>query len=472
MFIQQIYTNCLAEAAYYIESEGEGVIIDPIRETQPYLSLLQQRNASLKYIFETHFHADFVSGHLDLAAKTNTPIIFGPVAETSYNIYHAADGEVFTIGRLAIKVLHTPGHTPESVCYLLYNEEGKPHAVFTGDTLLIGDVGRPHIEDDNIAQETLAGMLFDSLQTKLKTLPDSVLVYPAHIFDDGIENPSDKNTFSTIGTQKQTNFALQVLDKQIFISEICEESFFLPSYFAEDISLNKQGYEPLEKVLESNMNALSLKEFKEKSQLNNVVILDTRKAEDFEKGFVPDSLNVGLDGQYGVWVGTLIEINCPILLICYPGTEQEAITRLARIGYENVLGFLEGGFSTWFTAHQETEVVDSIDADDLREFMKQNPDAILLDVRRESEFKNAHVAGATHISLADLPARRHDFEPSRKYVVYCGGGYRSMIAVSLLKIFGVDCPTNINGGFEAISEEEDIQIEKTSERGRITNLKR
>ena len=460
MFIQQLYTNCLAEAAYYIESEGEAVIIDPLRETEPYLSLAAERDAKIKYIFETHFHADFISGHIDLSKLTKAPIIFGPKAETKYEIYKASDGETFAIGKISIEVLHTPGHTPESSCFLLYDEQNNPYAIFTGDTLFVGDVGRPDLLDEKITKEDMASDLFDSLNNKIKTLPDYVIVYPAHGPGSSCGKNIGKEKFSTIGIEKNNNYALKETDKNLFIQQLTTGITPPPQYFEKDAFINKNGYSPLETVMKKNLVPLSVEHFKEKSLIENVLILDTRTAECFEDGFIPGSLNFGLDGQYAVWVGTLVDINQPLLLVCEPGKEEEAILRLARIGYENVLGYLEGGYNAWVAAHQEEDEVVSIEADELRTLMKDNPDAILIDVRKPGEFADSHLTGATLVTLADMPARRHDFEPDKKYIVYCGGGYRSMIAISLLKIFGIDKLTNVHGGFSAIQKIDDIEIDR------------
>jgi hydroxyacylglutathione hydrolase len=458
MYIQQLYTNCLAEAAYYIESEGEAAVIDPMREPEPYLALAKERGATICYIFETHFHADFISGHLEVAALTQAPIVFGPGADTLYPVYKARDEEIFKLGAVSFKVLHTPGHTPESSCYLLLDEKNLPHAIFTGDTLFVGDVGRPDLLDGRMTSQELAGLMYDSLNTKIKTLPDEVLVYPAHGPGSACGKNIGKEKSSTIGEQKKNNYALQNIDKQHFIQQLCEGIMPPPAYFFADTEINKNGYNLLYTVIHKNLQPLSLTEFKEKARQEDVVILDTRAAHEFEEGFIPNSLNVGLDGQYAVWVGTLVDIHKPLLLVCEPGKEEEAITRLARVGFENVIGYLQGGFPAWQAAHEQMDEVDSVEADQLRRLMEENPEAIVLDVRKASEYADAHIVGCTHIPLADIPARKHDFEPDKQYIVYCGGGYRSMIAVSLLKIFGVDKLTNVHGGFGAIKNSEGVSI--------------
>ncbi|MCE2958434.1 MAG: MBL fold metallo-hydrolase, partial [Flammeovirgaceae bacterium] len=324
MYIEQLYTNCLAEAAYYIESEGEAAIIDPIRETEPYTSLAKKRNATIKFIFETHFHADFVSGHIDLAKKVNAPIVYGPQAHTDYKVYNAVDGEEFKLGKLTIKVLHTPGHTPESSCYLLLDENKKPHAVFTGDTLFVGDVGRPDLLDGVMTREELASMLYDSLNNKIKTLPNETIVYPAHGPGSACGKNIGKETFSTIGEQKKFNYALKDISREDFIAQVTEGILPPPSYFFEDARINKQGYASVDQVLAASNRALTVQQFKEQLQ-RGALVLDTRKADDFEKGFIKGAINIGLNGQYAIWVGTLIDIRQPLLLVTDEGTEHESV---------------------------------------------------------------------------------------------------------------------------------------------------
>ena len=453
MFFKSVHSPSPDRYFYFIESEGEAVVIDLFRQSDLLHSLLSERKATLKYIFQTRFLPVPEECH-------QAPVVLGPVGATTPDQYPARDGEVFTAGKLAIRVLHTPGHSPEAVCYLLYDEAGKPYALFAGDSLFPGKAGSPYLPAAAYTEEILAGMWYDALNTKIKTLPDDVLVCEAHGADTVRTDDPEAPFFSNLGQQKYTNYLLRENNRQAFITAVCEN--LIPRY-------DKMYEFPFPEHIPNNqMKALSLHDFIEKSTLNQVVILDTRHAAEFEKGFIPESLNVGLEGQYAVWVGTLVDITRPLLLVCEPGQEAESIQRLLEIGYENILGYLAGGFETWQTTHQETESIESIDADELRNFMREHPDAILLDVRKKSDFLDGHLAGATHISLADLPARQHDFEPSRKYLVYCGGGYRSMIAVSLLKIFGVDQPTSVNGGFGAITAEAGIEIEKPARKARHT----
>ncbi|MBI1768729.1 MAG: MBL fold metallo-hydrolase [Bacteroidetes bacterium] len=444
MYIQQLYTNCLAEAAYYIESDGEAAIIDPIRETEPYLELASERRSKIKYIFETHFHADFVSGHIDLSKKTGAPIVYGPMAETKYKVLNAKDGEIFPLGKLKIKTLHTPGHTPESTCYLLLDENGKEHAVFTGDTLFVGDVGRPDLLDGKMSSEELASMLYDSLNNKLKKLPDHVLVYPAHGPGSACGKNIGKETFSTIGEQKKFNYAMKSNSREQFIKDVTEGILPPPNYFFEDARINKDGYSSIDEVVKRNNRALSADEF---SMIvnNGALILDTRNANDFEKGFIPGSINIGLNGQYAIWTGTLIDINQPLVLITEVGKEHESILRLARVGYEKILGFLNGGIISW---NKKLEEVKSIAADEMKNEMANGVEVV--DVRKPGEWNISHVKEAMFLPLNDMPANLSHLDKSKSYLVHCGGGYRSMTAISLMKRNGFTNLTNIYGGFGAI----------------------
>lgn len=446
MYIEQLYTNCLAEAAYYIESEGEAAIIDPLRETEPYLALAEKRGATIKYIFETHFHADFVSGHIDLARKVNAPIIYGPMADTKYKVHNAKDGETFALGKLTIKVLHTPGHTPESSCYLLLDENKKEHAVFTGDTLFVGDVGRPDLLDGVMTREELASMMYDSLNKKLKTLPDEVILYPAHGPGSACGKNIGKETFSTMGEQKKFNYALKEMSREEFIRQVTDGILPPPQYFFEDARINKTGYDPIEEVIEANRKPLTASEVK-KAVSEGALILDTRKADDFEKGFVPGSINIGLNGQFAVWVGTLIDIHQPMVLVTDPGTEQEAILRLARVGYEKVAGYLKGGIESWDGA---LEKVASITAQQMKEEMEG--DVEVLDVRKPGEWNVSHVKDATFLPLGDMPSNLAPLDKDKSYLVHCGGGYRSMTAISLMRKQGFKNLKNIYGGFGAMQQ--------------------
>jgi glyoxylase-like metal-dependent hydrolase (beta-lactamase superfamily II)/rhodanese-related sulfurtransferase len=444
MYIQQLYTNCLAEAAYYIESGGEAAIIDPIRETEPYLALAAKRGATIKYIFETHFHADFVSGHIDLSKKTGATIIYGPMAETKYSVVNAKDGEFFSLGKVKIKTLHTPGHTPESSCYLLFDENGKEHAVFSGDTLFVGDVGRPDLLDGKMSSEELANMLYDSLNNKIKTLPDSVIVYPAHGAGSSCGKNIGKETFSTIGEQKKFNYALKAGTREQFIKEVTEGILPPPQYFFEDARINKDGYDSVDHVMKKSNRPLTAHQFEEALQ-QGALILDTRSADDFEKGYIPGSINIGLNGQYAIWVGTLIDIQQPLILITEPGTEHESILRLARVGYENVSGYLANGIHGW---KKELEAVKSIQPDAIKQEIKNGAEVI--DVRKPSEWTISHVKNALFLPLSGMPSNLSEKDKAKPYLVHCGGGYRSMTAISLMKRQGFKNLTNIYGGFGAI----------------------
>ncbi len=445
MYIEQLYTNCLAEAAYYIESEGEAAIIDPLRETDPYVLLAEKRNATIKYVFETHFHADFVSGHIDLARKVNAPIVYGPNANTQYKVYNAKDGEVFSLGKVKIKVLHTPGHTPESSCYLLIDEQGKEHALFSGDTLFVGDVGRPDLLDGVMTSEELASMMYDSLNSKIKTLPDGVIVYPAHGPGSACGKNIGKETFSTIGEQRKFNYALKDMTRDEFIAKVTDGILPPPQYFFEDARINKQGYDPLEKIIEGNSRPLSSEEIRQAVK-KGAVILDTRKADDFEKGFIRGAINIGLNGQFAVWVGTLIDIAKDLVLVTEPGKEQESILRLARVGYENVIGYLNGGIASW---DEKLDVVKSISASEMKGQMEG---VEVLDVRKPGEWSVSHLKDATFLPLADFPGNLTGLDKNKSYIVHCGGGYRSMTAISIMKNEGFANLINVYGGFGAMQQ--------------------
>ena len=446
MYIQQLYTNCLAEAAYYIESEGEAAIIDPLRETEPYINLAEGRGATIKYVHETHFHADFVSGHIDLARQVNAPIIYGPEANTSYKVYNAKDGEEFTLGKVKIRVLHTPGHTPESSCYLLIDERGTEYAVFTGDTLFVGDVGRPDLLDGIMSSEDLAGLLYDSLQQKIKTLPDRVIVYPAHGPGSACGKSIGSETFSTIGEQKKFNYALQDMSREDFILKVTDGILPPPQYFFEDARINKTGYEPIEDVIRENSKPLTIEKFRQAVD-QGALILDTRKADEFEKGFIPGSINIGLNGQFAVWVGTLIDIQKKLVLVTEPGRESETVLRLARVGYEKIAGYLQGGVSSY---DNELEKVRSIPADEIKRMREHG--AVVLDVRKPGEWSVSHIKDAEFLPLANFPENLSGLNKGQKYVVHCGGGYRSMTAISIMKKFGFKDLANIQGGFGAMQK--------------------
>lgn len=446
MYIEQLYTNCLAEAAYYIESEGEAAIIDPLRETEPYLALAARRGAQIKYVFETHFHADFVSGHLDLSRKVNAPIVYGPQANTQYKVYNAHDGEEFKLGKLRIRVLHTPGHTPESACYLLLDEQGREHAIFTGDTLFVGDVGRPDLLDGVMTSQELASMMYDSLNNKIKTLPDEVIVYPAHGPGSACGKNIGKETVSTIGEQKKFNYALQPMSREEFIQRVTDGIMPPPQYFFEDARINKTGYDPIEEVISTNTRPLAEAEVKDLVKAG-AIILDTRKADDFEKGHLAGAVNIGLNGQFAVWVGTLIDITRKLVLVTEAGKEEETVLRLARVGYEKVAGYLEGGVEVW---SGPLERVRSIDAEAMKNEMTHGVE--VLDVRKPGEWNVSHVKGARFLPLADFPQILDRLDKSKPYIVHCGGGYRSMTAISIMKNQGFTNLTNIYGGFGAMEK--------------------
>lgn len=446
MYVEQLYTNCLAEAAYYIESEGEAAIIDPLRETEPYVGLAAERGAIIKYVFETHFHADFVSGHIDLSRKVGAPIIYGPNATTEYDVYNAKDGEEFRLGKVTIRVLHTPGHTPESACFLLLDESGKEHALFSGDTLFVGDVGRPDLLDGTVSSETLAGLMYDSLRTKVMTLPDEVILYPAHGPGSACGKNIGKETVSTIGEQKRFNYALQEMSREEFIRKITEGIQPPPAYFFQDARINKEGYDPIDEVIEANNKPLTSDELRREVQ-NGAVILDTRPADLFEKGFVPGSINIGLNGQFAVWVGTLVGINDRLVLVTEPGKESETILRLARVGYENVAGYLLGSAQGY---DKKLDTVHSVDESGVLPEIESG--ATVLDVRKPNEWNAGHLEGATFLPLTDFPNNLEGLDKDHPYIVHCGGGYRSMTAISIMKNHGFTNLINVYGGFKTLEK--------------------
>ncbi len=446
MYIEQLYTNCLAEAAYYIESAGEAAIIDPLRETEPYVELAKRRGAQIKYVFETHFHADFVSGHIDLSRRVNAPIIYGPEAITEYDVYNAADGETFKLGDVTIQVLHTPGHTPESTCYLLLDEKGCKNAVFTGDTLFVGDVGRPDLLGGTLTSETLASMMYDSLTNKIKTLPDEVIVYPAHGPGSACGKNIGKETVSTIGAQKKLNYALQPMSREDFIKKITEGILPPPNYFFEDARINKEGYTPIDVVIRANTRPLTADELI-KAEADGAIILDTRPADEFEKGFIPGSLNIGLNGPFAVWVGTLIDISKQLVLITEPGRETETVLRLARVGFENILGYLNGGVEAYPGSLQQ---IASIGSEGITKEMREG--ARVLDVRKYDEWNVSHVKNAFFLPLSEFPSNLHALDKSGTYMVHCGGGYRSMTAISIMKNFGFNNLINVQGGYGTLQK--------------------
>lgn len=450
MYIEQLYTNCLAQAAYYIESNGEAAIIDPLRDYETYINKAKQRGAKIKYIFETHFHADFVSGHIDLSKQTGATIIYGPSTKTNYAVHVAQDGERILLGDVWITVLHTPGHTPESSCYLLQDTDGNPYAVFTGDTLFVGDVGRPDLLDGLITKEELASMMYDSLRNKLMVLPDNVIVYPAHGAGSACGKNIGKETYSTIGEQKQNNYALQPMTKELFVKTLTDGIQPAPAYFFKDAALNKQGYATFEEVLNSGLRKLSVADF-EKEIKAGATIIDTRIPDVFENGFIPGSINFGLNGQYAIWAATVLDINTPIILVAEPGKEQESVERLTRVGFEHLLGCLNGGFEAWLDAEKRYDMVISIDAEEFTLDVKHS-DAIVLDVRKPGEFNDLHIEKAIFQPLDKLNNDYKNLSPEKEYLIHCAGGYRSMIAASFLKAKGFKNVKNVWGGFAKIKE--------------------
>jgi len=454
MKIEQLYTGCLAEAAYYIESEGEAAIIDPLRETQPYTDLAQKNNSKIKYIFETHFHADFVSGHIDLAKKTGATIVFGPNASAGYDVHIATDGEQFKIGKIIIIAMHTPGHTLESTTWLLRDENGKDTAIFTGDTLFIGDVGRPDLAiKSDLTQEDLAGMLYDSLRNKIMPLSNDVIVYPGHGAGSACGKNMSSETFATLGNQKEKNYALGNISRDEFIRELTTGIMPAPQYFAKDAMLNKMGYDSIDEVLTRGVKPLTLDEFAQEIA-NGALILDTRNKTLFAEEFIPGSLFIGLDGQFAVWAGALItDQKQPIVLVCEEGKEEEAVLRLARVGYDNTKGFLKGGFATWKNSGKATDKIQNISATALAEKMK-NEKLSIVDTRKPGEYNAGHVEEATSYPLDFINQHLNDLDKSKTHYLHCKSGYRSLIATSILKRNGYKNVIDVLGGY--------TDIEKTS----------
>jgi hydroxyacylglutathione hydrolase len=463
MFIKQLYTGCLSEAAYYIENNNEAAIIDPLRDVEVYTTLAKERKATIKYIFETHFHADFISGHLDLNKATGAPIIYGPKTEAGFDVHIAKDGEKFLLGELTIEVLHTPGHTLESSCYLLKDKEGKPHSIFTGDTLFVGDVGRPDLAQKNneLTMHELAAMLYDSLQNKIIPLPDDVIVYPAHGPGSACGKNLGSTTYSTIGEQKKTNYALLANGKEEFIKQVTDGLQAPPQYFPINAKINKEGYEAMNAILEKGMKALSVEEFIQLKK-EDTIILDTRPAHEFTQGFVPGSIFIGLEGRFAEWAGSLLPFDKPILLVTEPGQEKETITRLARVGFDKVEGFLDGGFISWKNSGKTIDLVIDVDPDELLLDLRFDENLVVVDVRRETEFADGHLKDAVNIPLNDLtdPASMAHMEETQNIYVHCAGGFRSLIASSLIKRQGIHNIRNVVGGWNKIKELEKVEIVK------------
>ncbi len=450
--IEQIYTNCLAQGSYFIESDGEAIVIDPLRETFPYLNRAAERGVKIKYIFETHFHADFVSGHLDLAKQTGASIVYGPNAETAFEKISAKDGEVFTFGKLSIKVLHTPGHTPESSTFLLLDEAGKEVSIFTGDTLFIGDVGRPDLAQKatNLTKEDLAGWMFDSLRNKIMPLPDHVIVYPAHGAGSACGKNMSSETFDTLGNQKKTNYALRAdMTKEEFIKELTDGLMAPPQYFSKNAKLNKQGYGAIDQVMETGLRALSIEEITAYQNQEDILLLDVRDKLDFAKGFIPGAMFVGLDGSFAPWVGALIEdLNQKIVVIAPVGREEETVRRLARVGYDNTVGYLEGGFEVWANAGKPTHKIETLDITSFSDFYKANPAVPVVDIRKPGEFESSHITASVNKPLDFIHQWIADFDDSQKTYLHCRSGYRSTVASSLLMKNGNTNIVNIVGLYD------------------------
>jgi len=456
MNVEQIYTGCLAQGAYYITSKGEAAIIDPLRETSPYMDRLEKDGVKLKYIFETHFHADFVSGHLDLSKKTGASIIYGPNANPEFDCIVAKDEQIFELGDVKIKVMHTPGHTMESSTFLLIDENGKDYAIFSGDTLFLGDVGRPDLAQKaaSMTQDQLAGMLYDSLMTKIMPLADDLIVYPAHGAGSACGKNMMKETVDSLGNQKRVNYALNQPNKAAFIEAVTDGLLPPPAYFGMNVAMNKKGYESFENVFNNGMRTLNVTEFEAAAETSGALILDTRDSVDFYKGFVPQSINIGIKGDFAPWVGALVaDVKQPILLITELGMEAETVTRLSRVGFDSLLGHLEGGFGAWLESGNEVDTVDRITAQQFADAVDTENDKVI-DIRRETEYAAEHVENAFSKPLAHINEWVKDINPAEHFFMHCAGGYRSMIAASILQARGYRNFTEIEGGFKSISETE------------------
>ncbi len=457
MQLEQIYTGCLAQGAYYIESKGEAVVIDPLREVAPYLARAEKDGAKIKYVLETHFHADFVSGHIDLAAKTGAQIVFGPTAQPGFEAHVATDGEVLKVGDISFTVVHTPGHTMESTCYLLKDETGKEIGLFSGDTLFIGDVGRPDLAQKVVAdltQDKLARHLYYSLRNKIMPLANDIIVYPAHGAGSACGKNMSKETTDTLGNQKNFNYALRPdMTEEEFVKEVTDGLTPPPAYFPENVLMNIRGYESIDTVLKRGEEALEPSAFEAAANETDAVILDTRDAQTFAKGFIPNAINIGIDGNFAPWVGTMIpDIKQKILLITDEGREEEVVTRLARVGYDFTIGYLKGGFSAWKASGKETDQIETVAASEIPRILKDNPAITVLDVRKASEYASEHVIGAENIPLDYLNDQLAEIQKDKTYLVHCAGGYRSMIFNSILKSRGYDNLIDVQGGFAAIKE--------------------
>lgn len=457
MIIEQIYTGCLAQGAYYIESNGVAAIVDPLREVQPYIDRAAKSGAKIKYVFETHFHADFVSGHIDLAKKTGADIIYGPTAQPGFDAIVAEDEQVFEVGNMMVQVLHTPGHTMESSCFLLKDENGKDVGLFSGDTLFIGDVGRPDLAQKaaHMTQEQLAETLYDSLHKKIMPLADDVIVYPAHGAGSACGKNMSSETTDTLGNQKKTNYALQDMTKEEFVKQVVTGLMPPPKYFPMNVMMNKQGYESIDTVLERGQHNLSPEAFEAAANETGALVLDTRDPNVFTEGFIPNSINIGVNGNFAPWVGALIpDIKQEILIVAEPGKEEEVVTRLARVGYDNAIGFLDGGFDAWKNAGKEVDTISSVTVAELAEVK----DANIMDVRKKSEYDSEHVVDAENMPLDYINDNMAEVDKNKTYYVHCKSGYRSVVFSSILKARGFDNLINIIGGFDAIKESEQFKL--------------
>ena len=463
MIVEQIYTGCLAQGAYYIESNGEAAVIDPLREVEPYLQRAHKNKARIKYIFETHFHADFVSGHLTLSNKTKAPIVFGPLADPDFDVIIAQDGQTFAIGDITMTALHTPGHTMESTTYLLRDENGKDHAIFSGDTLFLGDVGRPDLAQKRgkMTQEQLAETLFDSLRNKIMPLADDITIYPAHGAGSACGKKMMKETVDTLGNQKRVNYALREdMTKEEFVKEVIDGLDPPPQYFPENVRLNRLGYDDIDVILETGNKPLSPDAFEDAATRTGAVVLDVRSADDFAKAHIPNAIFIGIDGGFAPWVGTLIgDTKHPILLVTPEEREEETITRLSRVGFDNTLGYLEGGINTWVKQGKAVETIDNIPAFDLKSQIENG--AAIVDVRKESEYNAVHIPHVMLVPLDEINQNLNRFDNNKPFYLHCAGGYRSMIALSILKNRGIHTGINVLGGMKSIKES-DISLRQSS----------
>lgn len=467
MQIEQIYTGCLAQGAYYIESDGEAVVIDPLRDIDNYLAKAKRNNAKITYVFETHFHADFVSGHMDLSKATGATIVYGPTAVPGFEAKVAFDGEKFKVGKLVFELLHTPGHTLESCCYLMYDETGKPSALFSGDTIFIGDVGRPDLAQKaaNQTLEELAGLLFDSIRTKILPLADDIVVYPAHGAGSACGKKLSSETIDTLGHQKATNYAMRAdMSKDEFVKEVTEGLVAPPGYFPFNVQMNKQGYESIDTVLERGCKALSANAFEAAADDTEAIIIDTRKGLEFGNGFIPGSINIGIDGSFAVWVGALIKnVSQPILLVTEEGREIEVVTRLARVGFDHAFGYLKGGFEAWKQARKEYDQIETIDANKLAEIYQEQDPHQIIDVRKKSEFDTEHLLGVTNSPLDFIDESKQIFDPNKSYYIHCAGGYRSMIYTSIMRARGYQNLINCSAGFNELKGTGKFQVSTYSQ---------